>query len=49
MSNKDKKQWLQATKNKMDSLDKNDTCVLVDKPKYQKIVECKWIQTKKGH
>ena len=32
MGSKDKKQWAQAMKEEMESLDKNDVWVLVDKP-----------------
>ena len=38
MGSKDKKQWAQAMKEEMESLDKNNTCVLVDKTKVDNII-----------
>ena len=43
MASQYKKLWAQAMKEEMDSLNKNFTWVLMDKPKEQKIVGCKWI------
>lgn len=35
--------WKAAMDKEMQSLKKNKTWVLVDKPKKQKVVDCKWI------
>nr|KYP63308.1 Retrovirus-related Pol polyprotein from transposon TNT 1-94 [Cajanus cajan] len=49
MRSKDKNSWLKAMKEEMGSLEKNQTWILVDKPKEQKIVGSKWIfKRKKG-
>ena len=47
MGSKDKKKWAQAMKEEMESLDKNNTWVLVNKLKEQKLVGCKWILKQK--
>ncbi|OAE29571.1 hypothetical protein AXG93_702s1250 [Marchantia polymorpha subsp. ruderalis] len=44
---KDKKLWKCAMEEKMTSLDKNKTWVLVDKPKDQLVVGCKWVFIRK--
>ncbi|KAJ0489574.1 putative RNA-directed DNA polymerase [Helianthus annuus] len=43
LNSPDKSKWLSAMKDEMDSLYKNKTWILVDKPKEQKLVDCKWI------
>lgn len=40
---KDNKKWIKAMHEEIDSLAKNQTWVLVNKPKNQRIVGCKWI------
>ena len=42
-SDKEWKKWKLATHEEMDSLIKNGTWVLVDKPKDQKIIGCRWL------
>lgn len=37
------KNWIAAMKDKLQSLYKNNTWVLVDKPKGKKLVSCKWL------
>ena len=39
--------WIQAMDEEMDSLMKNKTWELIDKPKQQKLVGCKWVYKKK--
>ena len=39
----EKKLWWQSMREEMDSLDKNGTWKLVEKPRNQKIVGCKWV------
>uniref|UniRef100_A0A251V331 Putative zinc finger, CCHC-type n=1 Tax=Helianthus annuus TaxID=4232 RepID=A0A251V331_HELAN len=43
IASEDSERWQVAMQEEMDSLHKNQTWVLVDKPKGQKIVTCKWI------
>ena len=43
VSRSDKNKWLKALKEEMDSLEKNETWQLVERPKQQKLVGCKWI------
>ena len=43
MNSRDKSNWLSAMKEEMASLKKNDTWILVEKPKERKLVCCKWI------
>lgn len=43
MQSKDSSNWKQAMQEEMDSLIKNQTWELVDKPKNQKLLGCKWI------
>lgn len=43
MSSKDAGKWQEAMKSKIDSLKKNQTWELVEKPKGQHIVGCKWL------
>lgn len=40
---KDRDKWLQAMKEEMNSLKKNGTWILVEQPKNQKLVGCRWI------
>ena len=42
-SGKYKKEWNQAIKEEMDSLNRNDTWELVEKPDNKKVIACKWI------
>lgn len=44
----DKDRWIAAMQEEIESLLKNGTWILVDKPKFQKLVSCKWIFKKKG-
>ena len=39
----DSKRWLYAIKEEMNSLSKNKTWRFVEKPKRQKLIDCKWI------
>ena len=39
--------WITAIQEEMDSLMKNNTWILVDKPENKKLVDCKWIFKKK--
>ncbi|KAL5574150.1 hypothetical protein UlMin_023747 [Ulmus minor] len=43
LSHPDSKEWRIAMKAEMNSLAKNETWTLVEKPTKQKIVGCKWI------
>lgn len=43
MNGKDKLKWMIAMQNKISSLKKNNTWVLVQKPSHKKLVRCKWI------
>ncbi|KAK0583900.1 hypothetical protein LWI29_004754 [Acer saccharum] len=43
VSSIDKARWLNAMRDEMDSLAKNNTWSLVKKPEKQKIIACKWI------
>ncbi|KAH9649106.1 hypothetical protein KPL70_025861 [Citrus sinensis] len=43
VSGKNEDQWLEAMKEEMDSLNKNDTWVLVRKPDKKKVIGCKWV------
>ncbi|KAH9678917.1 hypothetical protein KPL71_025907 [Citrus sinensis] len=43
VSGKNADQWLKAMKEEMDSLYKNDTWTLVEKPDRKKVVGCKWV------
>lgn len=43
LSSRNKQKWIKAMNEVMDSLNLNQTWVLVDKPKSQKVVGCKWI------
>lgn len=43
ISSVNKKKWMQAMQEEMDSLYKNETWILVDKPEGQKVVPCKWL------
>lgn len=43
----DRKLWIEAMQEEMSSLNKNQTWILVNKPKYQRLVGCKWILKKK--
>ena len=43
VSSKNRKLWLDAMKEEMHSLEKNQTWTLVNKPANQKIVGCKWV------
>ena len=43
ISRADKEKWLKAMREKMDSLEKNTTWQLVERPKQQKLVGNKWI------
>ena len=43
VSGKNADQWLKAMKEEMDSLYKNDTWTLVEKPDKKKVVGCKWV------
>ena len=47
MKGKEWKQWLEAMKEEMESLLKNGTWILVDRPDSKKPVGCKWIFKKK--
>ena len=47
MKSKDKDLWLQAMEEEMTALKKNNTWKVVDKPKDQKMVRCKWMFKKK--
>ncbi|KAL2484776.1 putative mitochondrial protein [Abeliophyllum distichum] len=43
MKSKDSLNWKAAMKKEMSSLMQNNTWILVEKPKNQKVVDCKWI------
>lgn len=43
MKSSDRDNWLIAMKDEIDSLERNDTWVLMEKPKSQKIVDSKWV------
>lgn len=43
VASKDSEKWLEAMQDEMDSLNKNNTWQLVQKPPNQKLVGCKWI------
>lgn len=43
MSGKNMLKWTGATKEEMDSLIKNHTWGLIDRPEGQRIIGCKWI------
>ena len=47
IESEDSQLWLQAMSEEMESLRKNKTWILVDQPKKQKVVGCKWIFKKK--
>ena len=47
VTSKDKDKWLSAMKEEIQSLYKNNTWKLVDRPSDQKIVGCKWIFKRK--
>lgn len=47
MKGEDKHNWLEAMKEEMTSMEKNQTWILVDKPKEQKTVGRKWIFKRK--
>ena len=40
---KDSKLWLEAMKSEMESLNKNKTWILVDRPLNKRVVGCKWL------
>ena len=48
MSCDDKEKWQKTIEDEIESLQKNKTWVLVEKPKNKKFVDCKWIQKKKN-
>lgn len=41
------KQWIQATREEIDSLISYKTWILVDKVEFRKVVGCKWVFKKK--
>ena len=43
----DRQKWLLAMEDEIESLRKNDTWVLVEKPEGQKFIRCKWIYKQK--
>ena len=43
MTSKESKQWKQAMDEEMRTLQRNRTWELIEKPKGQKVVTCKWI------
>lgn len=47
MRSKESREWMKAMEEEINSLHKNGTWLLVDKPKSQKAVSCKWIYKKK--
>lgn len=47
MKTKDSKKWLEAMNEEMLSLQKNETSILVNKPKDKKLVGSKWIFKRK--
>ena len=47
IESEDSQLWLQAMSEEIESLRKNKTWILVDQPKKQKVVGCKWIFKKK--
>lgn len=47
MSSTRNKEWLEAMTEELRSLEKNRTWILVDPPKNQKIIGCKWIYKRK--
>ena len=47
IESEDSQLWLQAMNEEMKSLRKNKTWILMDQPKKQKVVGCKWIFKKK--
>ena len=48
MGSKDNAEWLKTMEEKMNSLKKNQTWVLVENPERQKLVGCKWIYKRKA-
>ena len=47
VNSSDADQWLQAMKEELDSINKNDVWDLVDLPKERKVIGCKWVLKKK--
>lgn len=47
MKSKDKHKWHQAMRDEFNSLTKNETWELVDRPPKQRLVSCKWIFKRK--
>lgn len=43
----DSEQWIIAMREELEYLEKNKTWVLVDRPKTQKLIGCKWLFKKK--
>ncbi|XP_073137773.1 uncharacterized protein [Henckelia pumila] len=43
VKSKDKAKWLKAVKEEFSSLIKNNTWILIDKPKDKKVIGCKWV------
>lgn len=48
ISCEESRQWILAMREELESLEKNGTWILVDKPKNQKLVSCKWLFKKKA-
>jgi len=48
VSSRDSKKWLVAMESEMESLRKNDTWTLVDRPLGKRVVGCKWLFKIKG-
>lgn len=48
ISYEENRQWALAMKEELESLEKNGTWILIDKPRKQKLVSCKWLFKKKA-